>query len=254
MASQQLLEIAMKQCLDSQQPQVATGRQKGGTSEPATFWISSKHYRLINSSINRMLKESAAKAAACKFGVKTKPTWWTKWWKYFALCRCINLSTGDALWAQRGLWTIVTHNSFRYRSHSLGGLVSASCARRSRIHWFVRGRMAPTIQRPCRSYRGWWCWRASHALVAPLIWRFCEGYFAVQAIFRQRIETMCKTSDTQRWASVKFGYIWSCATLSEDIAPHSGSQYCFGFLPYRHSWSNTCYSQSLRLRDGRLGK
>ena len=30
MASQQFLEIAVKQCVDSQQPQVATGRHRGG--------------------------------------------------------------------------------------------------------------------------------------------------------------------------------------------------------------------------------
>ena len=37
MASQQLLQIVVKQCIDSQQPQVATGRHRGEISEPATF-------------------------------------------------------------------------------------------------------------------------------------------------------------------------------------------------------------------------
>ena len=69
MASQQLLEIAVKQCMDSQQPQVATGRHRGGklqSQQPSEYHP--KHHQLIDSLLNRMLKESAAEAAACKSG------------------------------------------------------------------------------------------------------------------------------------------------------------------------------------------
>ena len=62
MASQQLLEIVVKQCMDSQQPQLATGRHRGEISEPATFSISPKHHQFIDSSIHRMLEGSAAEA------------------------------------------------------------------------------------------------------------------------------------------------------------------------------------------------
>ena len=67
MASRQLLAIVVKQCLDSQQPEIATGRHRQEISEPATFLIPPKHHQFIDSWIHRMVKGSAAEAEPVNF-------------------------------------------------------------------------------------------------------------------------------------------------------------------------------------------
>ena len=46
---------------------------------------------------------------------------------------------------------------------------------------------------------------------------------------------MGKRSDAQGWAFVGFGYFGFGAKVSEDFAPHIGSQHSLGFLRYKRS-------------------